>query len=69
MKTHIDIDAAALEEVFQLGGFPTKRAAVDAALRELARQLKRRKVLELRGTVPWEGNLNELRNDRTKRRE
>lgn len=69
MKTHIDIDGKALEEVFRLGGFATKRAAVDAALREYARVLKRRQLLELRGKVPWKGNLDELRADRTKRRE
>ena len=49
MKTHIDIDGDALASVQALGGFATKREAVNAALTEIARKLAARKLLEMRG--------------------
>jgi len=68
MKTHIELDDGLLEEVFQLGRFTTKKAAVNAALAEYAKLLKRRELLELRGKIPWEGDLSEMRADRRGRR-
>jgi antitoxin ParD1/3/4 len=64
MKTHIDIDADTLASVQALGGFTTKRDAVNAALTELARKLAARKLLEMRGTVTWEGDLSAQRESR-----
>ena len=40
MRTHIDLDEGLLEEVIALGAFPTKRAAVMAALEELAKRFR-----------------------------
>lgn len=57
MKTHIDIDSDALASVQALGGFTTKRDAVNAALVELARKLAARKLLDMQGTLAWEGDL------------
>ena len=68
MKTHIELDDAVLEEVLKLGGFVTKRAAVNTALAEFANLLKRRELLAMRGKIPWEGNLDEMRADRRSRR-
>ena len=68
MKTHIELDEAVLEEVLKLGGFVTKKAAVNTALAEYANLLKRRELLAMRGKIPWEGNLDELRADRPSRR-
>ena len=67
MKTHIELDDALLEEVFKLGGFATKKAAVNTALAEYVKVLKRRELLALRGKIPWEGDLNEMRADRRTR--
>jgi Arc/MetJ family transcription regulator len=50
----------------QLGQYPTKKAAVNAALAEYVRMLKRRRLLDLRGQVPWEGSLARMRERRTK---
>ena len=44
----------------------TKKAAVNAALAEYVRMLKRRRLLELRGQVPWEGSLDRMRERRSK---
>jgi len=68
MKTHIELDDALLEEVFRMGGFDTKKAAVNAALAEYAKLLKRRELLKMEGKVAWVEDLDALRADRTKRR-
>jgi Arc/MetJ family transcription regulator len=67
MKTHIDLDEQLLEQVVQLGGFDTKKAAVNTALAEYVKLLKRRELLGMRGKVQWEGDLNEMRADRSTR--
>lgn len=61
MASHIDLDEALVRQVIHLGRFTTKKAAVNAALAEYARLLKRRQLLELRGKVRWEGDLDEMR--------
>jgi Arc/MetJ family transcription regulator len=61
MKTHIDLDELLLARVLKLGGFETKRAAVNEALAEYEKLLKRRKLLALRGKIEWRANLAELR--------
>ena len=64
MKTHIDIDDDILASVQELGNFATKREAVNAALAELARKLAARKLLDMRGTLNWEGELDPQRRPR-----
>ena len=61
MRTHIDIDDAVLEEARALGGYTTIKAAVNVALVEHVKQLKRQQLLRLRGQMHWQGNLDELR--------
>ena len=61
MRTHIDIDDALLHQVQQLGSFPTKKAAINAALSAFVNQLKRQELLALRGKVRWTGDLDQLR--------
>ena len=39
----------------------TKTAVINDALREYARRRRVRRLLELRGRVPWEGDLEALR--------
>jgi Arc/MetJ family transcription regulator len=53
MATPIELDPELLEEAVALGGFGTKKAAVDAALAEYIRTLKRQQLLALRGKVGW----------------
>ncbi len=67
MKTHIELDDDLLEEVCRMGQFSTKKAAVNAALAEYAKLLKRRSLLAMQGKVPWTGDLEAMRADRTKR--
>ena len=51
-----------------MGPFTTKKAAVNAALAEFVKLLKRRELLGMRGKVRWEGDLRALRTDRRSRR-
>ncbi len=64
MATHIDLDPELLEEAVALGGFTTKKAAVNAALAEYIRASKRQQLLALRGKVAWVGDLDALRERR-----
>lgn len=64
MKTHLELDGALLEEVIRFGGFATKKAAVNAALKEYSRTLKRQQLLKLPGKILWEGDLRAMRADR-----
>ena len=64
MKTHIDIDGDVLASVQELGGFATKREAVNTALVDLARKLAARKLLEMRGKLKWGGDLDTQRRSR-----
>jgi antitoxin ParD1/3/4 len=54
MRTNIDIDDALLEAAMRSGPFSTKKDAVEAGLRLLARQAAYRDILALRGKLHWE---------------
>jgi Arc/MetJ family transcription regulator len=61
MRTHIEIDDALLEEARTLGGYTTIKSAVNVALAEHVKQLKRQALLNLRGQLNWQGDLEVLR--------
>ena len=61
MRTNIELDDEVLREAQQVLGTRTKRQTVDAALREVAARHRRLELLELRGAVRWEGDLEESR--------
>jgi Arc/MetJ family transcription regulator len=65
MRTNIEIDDEVMREVQRLTGLRTKREAVDHALRELVARHRRLGILELRGAVHWEGDLEASRRGRT----
>jgi Arc/MetJ family transcription regulator len=57
-------DDAVLDEARRLTGMATKRETVDLALGELVARHRRLGVLDLRGKVHWEGELDESRRGR-----
>jgi len=57
------VDDQLVAKVMRLYGLHTKRAAIDFALRAVAGESDRRKLLELRG-IGWEGDLEEMRRAR-----
>lgn len=67
MKTHVDVEESVLQEVMRMGNFSSKRAAINTALAEYLRKLKRLDLLAMRGNVPWVGDLDALRADRRDR--
>jgi Arc/MetJ family transcription regulator len=65
MRTNIEIDDAVLQEAQALTGTRTKRETVDLALRELVSRHRRIGVLDLRGRVHWDGDLDDSRRGRS----
>ena len=47
-----------------LGAFTSKKAAINSALAEMAKTLKRRELLAQSGKVAWTGDLGALRMER-----
>jgi antitoxin ParD1/3/4 len=56
MRTNIDIDDALMAEAMKAGPFKTKKDAVEAGLKLLARQAAYREILKWRGKLQWEGD-------------
>jgi antitoxin ParD1/3/4 len=54
MRTNIDIDDAVLQAAMKAGSFRTKKEAVEAGLRLLARQAVYRELLALQGKLVWD---------------
>lgn len=55
MRTNIDIDDALMAKALEAGPFKTKKEAVEAGLRLLARQAAYREILKWRGKLQWDG--------------
>ena len=56
MRTNIDIDDSVLEPAMRAGPFKTKKEAVEAGLRLLARQAAYREILRYEGKLHWDGD-------------
>ncbi len=56
MRTNIDIDDDLLARAMQAGPYKTKREAVEAGLKLLARQAAYKEILKWRGKLKWEGD-------------
>lgn len=63
-RTNIEIDDALVSEAMRRYGLPSKRAAVDLALRRLVGEpMSRDEALAMEGSG-WDADLDELRVDR-----
>ena len=56
MRTNIDIDDALMEQALKAGPYKTKKDAVEAGLKLLARQAAYREILKWEGRLRWEGD-------------
>jgi Arc/MetJ family transcription regulator len=56
MRTNIEIDDALMAEAMKAGPFTTKKDAVEAGLKLLARQAAYREILKWEGKLQWEGD-------------
>lgn len=64
MRTNVVLDEALVEKAKALTGIKTTRAVIDEALRSLIRLREQSQVRDLRGQVPWEGDVAILREAR-----
>jgi Arc/MetJ family transcription regulator len=63
-RTNIDLDDELIERVMRRYRLPTKKAAVDFALRSVAGDpMTRREALDMEGSG-WEGDLARMRDER-----
>jgi Arc/MetJ family transcription regulator len=56
MRTNIDIDDNLMAEAMKAGPYKTKKDAVEAGLRLLARRAAYREILKWRGKLQWQGD-------------
>ncbi len=56
MRTNIEIDDHLMAEAMKAGPYKTKKDAVEAGLKLLARQAAYREILKWRGKLKWEGD-------------
>ena len=64
-RTNIVLDDNLVEKCQKVTGIKTKKSLIDFALKEVLRQANQKKLLELKGNVDWQGNLDEWRKGRT----
>ena len=61
MRTNVDVDGTLLEKAMKLSQAKTKKEAINEGLKALILIKQQKKILKLRGSVTWEGNLAEMR--------
>ena len=62
-RTNLVLPQDLLEEATRLSGEKTYSRAVQRALEEFVRRFKARRILELRGSGLWQGDLSVVRED------
>ena len=67
-RTNLVLDETLLEEATRLSGERTYSRTVGRALADYVRRIKARRILELAGSGLWEGDLADMRRDRSARR-
>lgn len=63
-RTNIVLDDRLVKEAQKLVHIKTRRALVDFALRELLRHEKQKQLLNLKGKITWDGDLEKSRHGR-----
>jgi Arc/MetJ family transcription regulator len=64
MRTNIDIDEELIREAMKLTGITTKKGVVEKALAQMVSLKKQERIKQIRGKYQWEGDLNEMRENR-----
>ena len=60
-RTIVDLDEKLLKKAMKLSGIKVKVTLVNMGLKSLVRHLEQMEMLKSRGTVIWEGDLDEMR--------
>ena len=63
-RTNVVLDDDLVAQCQAVTGIPTKRSLIDHALQELLRHERQKTVLELKGRIAWQGDLNAWRKGR-----
>ena len=63
LRTKIVIDDKLMQDTLKATGLKTKREAVELALRTLLRLTQQAQIRQLKGKLPWQGDLDALRRD------
>jgi len=61
---NVTLDKELLEKARELTGLGSRRALLEEALRTLIRLREQEKTKALRGKLPWDGDLDQLRRSR-----
>ena len=64
-RTNIILDEKLVDNCLKATGIKTQKALIDHALRELLRHENQIKLLDLKGKITWNGNLDEWRTGRS----
>lgn len=64
MRTNIEIDDQLMRDALRMTGAKTKKEAVERGLRTLIRLRQQEQLRQLRGKLPWDGDLEAMRTDR-----
>lgn len=64
MRTNIDIDHKLMKQAMKAANAATKKATVEAALRQIVQLKKQERIRKWRGRIQWEGDLAALREGR-----
>jgi Arc/MetJ family transcription regulator len=64
-RTNLVLNGELLDEARRLSGEKTYSATVDRALEDFVRRAKAGRILELEHSGEWQGDLAEMRGDRT----
>ena len=64
-RTNVVLDEKLVKDCIKATGIKTQKALIDHALRELLRHENQIKILELKGNISWDGNLDEWRKGRS----
>lgn len=63
MRTNIVLDDQLILKAVKIGGYKSKKGAIEDALRILIQVKAQEKLKALRGKVEWEGDLDAMRID------
>jgi Arc/MetJ family transcription regulator len=63
-RTNIDLDDKLVKEGLKVTHLRTKKELVNYALEELIKKARRKRILELKGKIQWEGDLRQMRASR-----
>jgi Arc/MetJ family transcription regulator len=61
MRTNIDLDDQLINKALKYSRLSTKKDVVNSALKDFVEKHAKLEMLKMRGSVAWEGDLEEMR--------